>query len=94
MFYLNYNGGPEIILSKNDDIYTYCTSIIYKELNNYAVIKEHLLAIASQNTSSLDISESEPAKDIKSIKEKVNLINYMDGGKEKNKLNLNNPFDK
>jgi hypothetical protein len=46
-FIYNYNGGPEIVLSKNDDIYSSLVYINEKEIIEYSAIKENLLANSS-----------------------------------------------
>ena len=53
MFLHNFNGGPEIQLSKNDDIYVSFQSVSVKEYFSYSVIKELLTASSAGVHSSM-----------------------------------------
>jgi hypothetical protein len=50
MFYHNYNGGPEVSLTKNEDIYTYVSSVSEKDYVPYSSIKEDLTCISANQT--------------------------------------------
>lgn len=50
-FYRNYNGGPEIILSKYDDIYTSFFSASQKDHFDYVILKDSTLM---NNSAQLD----------------------------------------
>ncbi len=53
MYFFNYNGGPEIVVSKSDDIYNSLISISPKEFNTYSLVKENLAHNLS--TSNFDV---------------------------------------
>lgn len=58
----NYNGGPEIILSKNNDIYTSFVSCSDKMITCYNNYNTNLNSSKLVNSSALDFTEEDESK--------------------------------
>lgn len=64
MYLNNYNGGPEILLNNNNDIYSSLVSIYNNETSNYAIIKQNLLLNINSNINETEIYDNHDFEEV------------------------------
>jgi len=79
MFVNNYNGGPEILLCKNDDLYSSLVTVSEKEYISYSIIRDNIVSkdnsVFNNSLNNLTIhEENEPVNEIKDFNGKIKII--------------------
>lgn len=89
MFLLNYNGGPEIQLSKNDDIYVSFYSMSKMESLPYSTLRDMIITIQSTNDSTINMTNNDKLKNNHMINEESSIDTHVPTSRDQKNIKIN-----